>query len=63
MLFVGAVDFLQKHHIGRHTAHRFTQFRQDEAPVERGETFMGVDRQHRETTSDGRTLYPHFGCV
>ena len=33
MLFVGAVDFLQKHHIGRHAAHRFTQFRQDEAPV------------------------------
>ncbi|MCY1173492.1 hypothetical protein D9M73_136540 [compost metagenome] len=63
VLFVGAVDFLQKHHIGRHAAHRFTQFRQDETPVECGETFMGVDRQHLEATSHGRILYPHVGCI
>lgn len=48
MVFVGAVDFLQKHHVGGNAAYRFAQLRQDEAPVERGKTFVGVDRQHGE---------------
>ena len=50
---MGAVDFLQKHHVGGDAAHRFAQFRQDETPVERGETLVGVDRQHGETAHDG----------
>ncbi|MNK95533.1 hypothetical protein D3C87_1157720 [compost metagenome] len=41
-----ADDFLQEHQVCRRTAHRFTQFRKDEAPVECGKTLMGVDRQH-----------------
>ena len=53
MMFVGAVDFLQKHHIGGYAAHRFTQFRQDETPVQRGKTLVRVDRQHGEAAHGG----------
>ncbi len=53
---MGAVDFLQEHHIGGHTAHRFAQFRQDEAPVQGGETLVGVDRQHGEVADPVENL-------
>lgn len=37
---------LQQHPIGRGTAHRFSQFRKDETPIEGGKTLVGVDRQN-----------------
>jgi hypothetical protein len=55
-MFVGAVDFLQKHHVGGHTAHRFAQFRQDETPVQCGEAFVGIDRQYGEAMHRARWL-------
>lgn len=45
---VGAVDFLKEHHVGGHTANRLPQLGQYEAPVERGEALVGIDRQHPE---------------
>ncbi|MNY71454.1 hypothetical protein D3C86_2098030 [compost metagenome] len=50
---MGTVDFLQEHHVGRHTAHCFAQLWQDETPVQRGKTFMRVDRQYREAAHGG----------
>ena len=48
VVLVSAVHLLQKHHVGSDAAHRFTQLRQDETPVERGEALVGIDRQHGE---------------
>jgi hypothetical protein len=50
--FVGAVDFLEEHHVGAHAAHRFTQLGQDETSVQGSEALVDIDRQHREA-SDG----------
>lgn len=61
VLFVGAMDFLQKHHVGGDAAHRFAQLRQDETPVEGGETLVGIDRQHGERAYRWRD-YRTFVC-
>lgn len=44
-----ADHFLQKHQVRRRTAHGFTQLGEDEAPVERGKSLVGVDRQHAQS--------------
>ncbi len=49
VMFVGAVDLLQEHHVGRHAAHGLTQLRQNETPIERREALVRVHGQHRET--------------
>ncbi len=53
MALVFAHDLLEKHQIGRGAAHRFAQFRQDEAPIEGGEALVGIDRQHAQAMNDG----------
>ncbi|MNN81535.1 hypothetical protein D3C81_1983720 [compost metagenome] len=57
MVLMGAVHFLQEHHVGADTAHRFTQFGQDEAPIEGGEALVGIDREH------GKTAYRGAACT
>ncbi|MNI62392.1 hypothetical protein D3C73_1177120 [compost metagenome] len=61
VMLVGAVDLLQEHHVGRHAAHGFTQFRQDETPIERGEALVRVHGQYRETMHRGEGCRSLFG--
>ena len=42
-------DFLQEHQVRGSTAYRLTQFRKNEASVERGKPLVGVDRQHPQS--------------
>ncbi|MNY10635.1 hypothetical protein D3C86_1436220 [compost metagenome] len=41
-------NFLQKHQIRRCAAHRFSQLREDETPVQGGKALVGIDRQHSQ---------------
>lgn len=56
---VGAEHFLEEHQVGAGGAHRHPQFRQDEAPVERGESLVGVDRQHLDPVYRGGAVDGH----
>lgn len=48
--------FLQKHQVGRGTAYRFTQLRQDESSVECGKSLVGIDRQHPQSVNGRRSV-------
>ncbi len=53
---MGAEDLLEEHQVGTDAAHRFAQLRQDEAPIERVETLVGVHRQHLQARQDHAAL-------
>ncbi|MNC72732.1 hypothetical protein D3C75_1238270 [compost metagenome] len=51
-----AVHLLQKHQVGAGGANRLAQLGQDEAPVEEGEAFVHVQRQHIQPTNSGHLV-------
>jgi hypothetical protein len=42
----GCQHFLEEHQVGSGGAYRIAQFREDEAPVEKGETLVGIHREN-----------------
>ena len=53
MALVAALHLLQKHQVGRHTAHGLAQLVQHEATVEGGEAFVHIHGEHLERNRQG----------